>query len=58
MENAYFIEAMRELAYEEGPNSCCFVALTYILEPKTLGEQKSKAAQLGIKQINAARDSA
>ena len=51
LENAYFIEAMRELAYEEGPNSCCFVALTYILEPKTLGEQKSKAAQLGIKQI-------
>jgi len=51
LENAYFIEAMREIAYEEGPNSCCFVALTYILEPKTLGEQKSKAAQLGIKQL-------
>ncbi|TFG47366.1 MAG: CTP synthase [Candidatus Brocadiia bacterium] len=51
LENAYFIEAMRELAYEEGPASSCFVALTYILEPKTLGEQKSKAAQLGIKQL-------
>jgi len=51
LENAYFIEAMRELAYEEGPNSGCFVALTYILEPPTLGEQKSKAAQLGIKQL-------
>jgi len=51
LENAYFIEAMRELAYEEGPNSSCCVALTYILEPKTLGEQKSKAAQLGIKQL-------
>ena len=51
LENAYFIEAARELAYEEGPNSCCFVALTYILEPPTLGEQKSKAAQLGIKQL-------
>lgn len=51
LENAYYIEAMRELAYEEGPNSCCFVALTYILEPKTLGEQKSKAAQLGISQL-------
>ena len=42
---------MRELAYEEGPGSSCFVALTYILEPPTLGEQKSKAAQLGIKQL-------
>ena len=51
LENAFYIEAMRELAYEEGPHSCCFVALTYILEPKTLGEQKSKAAQLGIKQL-------
>ncbi|HOK95833.1 MAG TPA: CTP synthase [Anaerohalosphaeraceae bacterium] len=51
LENAFYIEAMRELAYEEGPNSCCFVALTYILEPKALGEQKSKAAQLGIKQL-------
>jgi CTP synthase len=51
LENAYYIEATRELAYEEGPNSSCFVALTYILEPKTLGEQKSKAAQLGIKQL-------
>jgi len=51
LENAFYIEAMRELAYEEGAGSCCFVGLTYILEPKTLGEQKSKAAQLGIKQM-------
>jgi CTP synthase len=51
LENAFYIEAMRELAYEEGQGSCCFVGLTYILEPKTLGEQKSKAAQLGIKQM-------
>ena len=51
LENAFYIEAMRELAYEEGPGSCAFVALTYILEPKVLGEQKSKAAQLGIKQL-------
>ena len=51
LENAFYIEAMRELAYEEGPGSCCFVGLSYILEPRTLGEQKSKAAQLGIKQM-------
>jgi len=51
LENAFYIEAMRELAYEEGPHSCCFVALTYILEPRILGEQKSKAAQLGIRQL-------
>ncbi|HYD01819.1 MAG TPA: hypothetical protein VEB22_11385, partial [Phycisphaerales bacterium] len=50
-ENGFYIEAMRELAFEEGPGSCCFVALTYVIEPPALGEQKSKAAQLGIKRL-------
>ncbi|MFM9994752.1 MAG: CTP synthase [Phycisphaerales bacterium] len=50
-ENSFYIEALRELAFEEGPSSCCFVALTYVIEPRTLGEQKSKAAQLGIKRL-------
>ncbi len=51
VENAYYIEAMRQLAFEEGRNSVCFVALTYVLEPSILGEQKSKAAQLGIRRL-------
>ncbi|MGE4286444.1 MAG: glutamine hydrolyzing CTP synthase [Phycisphaerae bacterium] len=51
LENAFYIEAMRELANEEGESNCCFVALTYILAPQTLGEQKSKAAQLGIREL-------
>ena len=50
-ENGFYIEAMRELAFEEGPGSVCFVALTYIIEPEALGEQKSKAAQLGMKRL-------
>ncbi len=50
-ENMFYIEALRELAFEEGPGSVCFVGLTYILEPATLGEQKSKAAQLGIRRM-------
>ncbi len=50
-ENGYFIEALRELAYEEGEHSVCIVALTYVMEPKSLGEQKSKAAQLGLRQV-------
>ncbi len=50
-ENGFYIEALRELAFEEGPDSVCFVALTYVIEPKALGEQKSKAAQLGIKRL-------
>ncbi len=50
-ENGFYIEALRELAFEEGPNSTCFVALTYVIEPQALGEQKSKAAQLGLKKV-------
>jgi CTP synthase len=50
-ENAVYLEACRQLAYEEGEGAVCFVALTYVLEPGTLGEQKSKAAQLGIKRL-------
>src|SRR5438552_10870534 len=50
-ENAFYLEACRQLAYEEGEGSVVFVALTQILEPGTLGEQKSKPAQLGIKRL-------
>ena len=50
-ENNAYLEACRQLAYEEGENSVVFVALTYVLEPGALGEQKSKAAQLGIKRL-------
>src|SRR6059058_6020929 len=50
-ENAFYLEACRQLAYEEGEGSVAFVALTYVLEPGAIGEQKSKAAQLGIKRL-------
>ncbi len=50
-ENAFYLEACRQLAYEEGEGSVIFVALTQVLEPGTLGEQKSKPAQLGIKRL-------
>jgi CTP synthase len=50
-ENGFYLEACRQLAFEEGEHSVVFVALTYILEPNAIGEQKSKAAQLGIKRL-------
>ena len=50
-ENAFYIEAVRQLAFEEGRDAVCFVALTYVIEPPALGEQKSKAAQLGLKKL-------
>ncbi len=51
LENSYFLEAMRELAYEENKNNVCFINVTYILKPGPLGEHKSKAAQLGIRTL-------
>ncbi|MBN1555870.1 MAG: CTP synthase [Phycisphaerae bacterium] len=51
IENAFYIEALRELSYEEGPGRVVSAALTYVLEPPALGEQKSKAAQLGIARL-------
>jgi CTP synthase len=53
IENGYFLEAMRELQYEEGQSNVMFASVTYILRPKVLGEQKSKAAQLGIRTLMA-----
>ncbi len=50
-ENAFYIEALRQLAFEEGEDSTCYVALTYVIEPPALGEQKTKAAQLGLKKL-------
>jgi CTP synthase len=54
VENAYYIEAVREMSFEEGPGNFAFVALTYIIAPDILGEQKSKPAQLNLKLLNAA----
>ncbi len=50
-ENMFFLEAIRQLRYEEGEENVAVINLTYILEPKSVGEFKSKAAQLGIKRL-------
>lgn len=52
-ENIFALEAVREMIYEEGRENVCIVNLTYILEPSSTGEFKSKAAQLGIKRLQA-----
>ena len=50
-ENAYIIEGVRQLIYEEGKKNVCFINVSYILEPQNLGEQKSKPAQLGLNRL-------
>ncbi len=54
IQNSLYLEAMRELAYEEGKENVCFVNVTYVLDLGSLGEQKSKAAQLGIRTLMSA----
>ncbi len=51
IENSYFLEAIRELYIEEGRENVLITNVTYVLEPKSLGEQKSKAAQQGLKEL-------
>jgi CTP synthase len=51
LENSYFIEAMRELRYEEGHANVCPINVTYILQPGYLGEFKTKPAQLGMRKL-------
>lgn len=51
LENSYFVEAMRELKYEEGRENVMFVNVTYVIEPGSLNEYKSKAAQIGLRQL-------
>ncbi|MBI2542640.1 MAG: CTP synthase [Candidatus Aenigmarchaeota archaeon] len=53
LENSYFVEAMRELRYEEGKENVMFINVTYIIEPDSLHEYKSKAAQIGLRQLMA-----
>ena len=51
LENAYFLEAMRQLQYEEGRQNVAIANVTYVITPNTLGEQKSKPAQAGIRAL-------
>src|SRR5256714_14180611 len=39
-ENTAYLEACRQLAFEEGEGAVVFVALTYVLEPGALGEHE------------------
>ncbi len=52
IENELYIEAVRQLAKEEGNDNIVFVHLTYIPLPSNVGEQKSKPTQQSVKLLN------
>jgi CTP synthase len=51
LENGYFMEAMRQLQYEEGRANVIFSNVTYAFNPSSLGEFNSKPAQSGIRTL-------
>ena len=50
LENAYFIEAMRQLHLEE-PGRVVFVHVTLVPELKVVGEQKTKPTQQSVREL-------
>jgi len=52
IENELFIEAVRQLGQEVGPNSIAYIHLTYVPIPANVGEHKTKPTQQSIKLLN------
>jgi CTP synthase len=52
LENALYLEAVRQLAWEQGRENVLFVHLSYVPIPMGVNEQKSKPTQLSVKSLN------
>jgi len=52
LENALYLEAVRQLAWEQGRDNVLFVHLSYVPIPMGVNEQKSKPTQLSVKSLN------
>jgi CTP synthase len=51
IENAYFVEALRELALEEGKEKFFFIHVTLVPMIEVVGEQKTKPSQHSVKNL-------
>lgn len=52
LENALYLEAVRQLAHEVGHENCLFIHLSYVPIPIGVNEQKSKPTQMSVKLLN------
>ncbi len=52
LENSLYLEAVRQLAWEQGRENVMFVHLSYVPVPKGVNEQKSKPTQMSVKLLN------
>ena len=53
IESQSFLEAIRQIAHEAGPNNCLFIHVVLIPYLKASGEHKSKPAQHSVKELRA-----
>ena len=51
IENAYFIEAMRQLSLKVDPKNVCWIHVTLIPTLNVVGEQKTKPTQASVKTL-------
>ncbi len=51
LENQFYIEAVRQLKFEFGPENIIFIHLTYVPVPNGVNEQKSKPTQMSVKSL-------
>lgn len=52
LENQFYLEAVRQLGHDVGPNNVLYVHLTYVPIPSGVGEQKSKPTQMSVRDLN------
>ena len=52
LENQFYVEAVRQLSHEVGPQNALFVHLTYVPIPSGVNEQKSKPTQMSVRDLN------
>ncbi len=52
LENALYLEAVRQLAHEVGRENLAFIHLSYVPIPTGVNEQKSKPTQMSVKLLN------
>lgn len=52
LENAFYLEAIRQLSKEVGKENMAFIHLSYVPIPSGVNEQKSKPTQMSVKLLN------
>jgi CTP synthase len=52
LENQFYLEAIRQLKRDVGPNNIIYIHLTYVPVPEGVNEQKSKPTQMSVRLLN------